>query len=67
MVVSADSAECAETGAPDLEITDAMLDAGMRELWGSGLIEIPMESDGNLVRRIFLAMWRHRKLQSSPR
>jgi hypothetical protein len=44
-------------GAPDIEVTPAMIDAGVQVLWESGAIEHPLQTaDGLLVRRIFAAM-----------
>jgi hypothetical protein len=47
-----------ETGSPEIEITPAMIEAGVTVLWESGAIETPMDDlDRNLVRQIFLAMF----------
>jgi hypothetical protein len=44
-------------GAPDTEVTPAMIDAGLAELYESGAIEHPVESaDKMLVARIFATM-----------
>jgi hypothetical protein len=44
-------------GAPEIEVTPAMLGAGVRVLWNSGALETPMDGvDQLLVQDIFVAM-----------
>ena len=44
-------------GAPEIEITAEMLQAGVDVLWSSGAIDNPcLGSDRLLVKRLFLAM-----------
>lgn len=46
-----------DAGAPELEITPEMIEAGLRAYWESGAAEIPNASaDRELIRRIYLAM-----------
>jgi hypothetical protein len=43
-------------GAPVVEITPAMIEAGVRVLWESGAIENPNDDfDRGVIRKIFLA------------
>jgi hypothetical protein len=61
----ADSDHFAESGAPGIEITPAMIESGVTVLWDSGAIETPMDGvDQELVRKIFAAMSRCSKEQS---
>jgi hypothetical protein len=47
----------AEAGAPEIEITPAMIEAGVAVLWESGAVENPNEdADRSLVQKIFVAM-----------
>lgn len=45
-----------EAGAPEIEISPEMIEAGLRVLYQSGAIEHPLSIDADLVRDIFLAM-----------
>lgn len=46
-----------DAGAPEIEITPEMVDAGVESLWRSGVIEHPLpDLDQEIVRQIFLAM-----------
>ena len=44
------------SGSPD--ITPAMIEAGVSELWNSFAVEHPMGADREVIRRIFVAMTR---------
>jgi hypothetical protein len=58
-IPSASTAHAEEAGAPgdEIEVTPAMIEAGVNVLWESGAIETPMQDfDRDLVRKIFLAM-----------
>jgi len=49
--------DLSEAGAPEIEITPAMIEAGVTALYDSGSIENPLAlADRNLVRAVFLAM-----------
>jgi hypothetical protein len=44
-------------GAPEVEITPTMIEAGVCVLWESGAVENPNEdADRSLVQKIFVAM-----------
>jgi hypothetical protein len=61
ILVPSPGAESLGTGAPakEIEITSAMIEAGIRVLWESGAVENPMEgADQLLVDKIFVAMFR---------
>lgn len=45
-----------DAGAPEIEVTSEMIEAGLRTLWKSGAVECPTALDRNLVRTIYLAM-----------
>jgi len=45
-----------DAGAPEIEVTPAMIDAGADALWRSCAIEHPCEADREIVRSIFTAM-----------
>ena len=46
-----------EAGAPDVEITPEMIEAGLRVLYESCAVEHPLDyADRSTIRRIFLAM-----------
>jgi hypothetical protein len=42
--------------APEIEVTPAMIEAGMNALWATGAIEHPCGADEAVVRRVFSAM-----------
>jgi hypothetical protein len=44
------------TGAPEIEVTPLMVEAGVRTLWDSGAIEYPSAADRDLVLRIYHQM-----------
>ena len=51
-----------DAGAPEIEVTPEMIEAGVRTLWDSGLIETPIDGvDQMVVERIFVAMSRASK------
>jgi hypothetical protein len=44
-------------GAPEIEVTLAMIEAGTEILWKSGAVEHPLiDVDRDLIREIYLAM-----------
>jgi hypothetical protein len=44
-------------GAPEIEITPDMIEAGVRVLWESGVVETPIDGvDQMVIQRIFVAM-----------
>jgi len=43
-------------GAPDIEVTPAMVDAGVAVLWGSGAVDNPCSIDRDLVCEIYKRM-----------
>jgi hypothetical protein len=48
-----------QTLIPDIEVTPAMIEAGVRVLWESGALEVAMlGADQGLVQEIFVAMSR---------
>ena len=55
-------AETDEDGAP--QITEAMMDAGARVLWASGITDGQVSADRLTVAEIFRAMW-HARLMAS--
>jgi len=57
--MAASAPTSAEAGAPEIEVTPEMIEAGLFTLYESGAIENPVEAnDRSLVREIFLAMSR---------
>jgi len=49
--------ESKDAGAPKIEITPEMIEAGVRVLWESGAVESPnLGADQELVRELFLTM-----------
>jgi hypothetical protein len=47
-----------DAGAPEDEITPEMIEAGIRVLWESGAVDIPMiDFDREVVQKIFVAMF----------
>ena len=46
-----------DAGSPEIEITPAMIEAGVAVLWDSGAVEVAnLGADQELVREIFVAM-----------
>ena len=46
-------------GAPEtseIEVTPAMIEAGLDVLWKSGAVEYPTSADRDLVQKIYLSM-----------
>ena len=48
--------------ATEIEVSEEMIEAGLRVLWDSGAVENPMDADRTLIREIFAVM---RGLQQS--
>ena len=46
-----------DAGAPAIEVTPEMIEAGTRTLWDSGVVETPIDGvDQMVVQKIFVAM-----------
>ena len=45
-----------EAGAPEIEVTPEMIEAGVRALWASGAIEYPSVADRDLVTHLYRQM-----------
>jgi hypothetical protein len=46
-----------KAGAPEIEVTPDMIEAGVRVLWESGVVETPIDGvDQMVIQRIFVAM-----------
>lgn len=56
--MAASAPKSAEAGAPEIEITPEMIEAGVNALWGTGAIEHPCEADRQIVEKVFNAMFR---------
>ncbi len=55
-----------KSGAPEIEITPEMIEAGVQVLWQSGAVENPIVAlDRDLVGEIFLAMLQRRPSAAS--
>jgi hypothetical protein len=50
------SALPAGAGAPEIEVTPEMIEAGVRALWASGAIEYPSVADRDLVTHLYRQM-----------
>lgn len=50
----------------EVDITPAMVDAGVRELWDSGWFEQASPSDYIIVKRVFRAMALARTISAQP-
>ncbi len=46
-----------EAGAPEVEITPAMIEAGLTVLYESGIVDGRSAEDSPLVAEIFESMW----------
>jgi hypothetical protein len=60
-----DQSEKRQAGA-EVEITPEMIEAGASTLWGSGTVEVPLDSDRLVVEQIFSSMMCASRRREAP-